>query len=150
MGDRMTQERLFNYIKLKCEVDRHFEQVARMKSAECFAPAREGDGSQHQPGNSDRMGRAVDRRLDYQKRMEPLINANLAEMDAVEVAVNALPDPLERDVLRVRYMEGSSYRHLKWREVAIEIFHNDEERHIKALQRVHDAAIEKIERMETE
>lgn len=149
MGDRMTQERLFNYIKLKCEVDRYLEQVARMKSAECFAPAREGDGSQHQPGNSDRMGRAVDRRLDYQERMEPLITANLAEMDAVEAAVNALSDPLERDVLRVRYMEGSSYRHLKWWEVAVAIFRNDEEKSIKAVQRLHKTAIEKIERMDT-
>lgn len=140
MGEPMTIERLENYIKLKTEVERYLERIARMKNDEKFPGMREGDGSQHQPGKGDRMERAILRRLDYQEKMAPLIQANLDEMEQVEQAVDSLMDPMHRDVLRFRYLEGENYRHKGWKDVALCLYHDNDESHVQAAYRLHREA----------
>jgi hypothetical protein len=144
MGEPMTQYRLYNYIKLKGEVEDYLERVARMKSAERFAPKGESTGSQRQPGASDRMTDAIIRRMNYEENWLPLINKNLDEMAAIEQAVAALDDPLERAVLRRRYMEPSeesAYRHPTWSCVALQIYHSDEDKYLLAVKRLHKRAL---------
>lgn len=145
MGEPMTRERLENYIKLKTEVERYNERIARMKNEEQFPSRRESDGSQHQPGNGDRMESAIIRRLGYEEKMAAQIQANIDEMDAVEAAINSLDDPLERDVLRFRYLEGENYRLQNWRDVALRLYHDNDERHLQAAHRLHRKALDSIQ-----
>ena len=147
MGEPMTKDRLVNYIKIKAEIEHYLERIARMKSEERFAPLRESDGSQHQAGASDRMANAVLRRMDYQEKMAPRINKNLDEMEAVERAIDALDDPMERDVLRLRYLEHdpeSIYRQPAWGDIALRIYRGNDEKHLKAVFRLHGRALESI------
>lgn len=150
MGEPMTKERLLNYPKLKSEVERLCERIARMKSSEKFRSMTEGDGSQHQPGRGDQLERAILRRMDYEEKMEPVISTNRREMEAVERAINSLADPMERDVLRVRYIEGEFYKPLPWRDVALSLYHNDEEKHLQAVYRLHQRALRSIREVETD
>lgn len=147
MGEPITKERLANYIKLKAEVERYLERIAQMKSAEQFAPKGESDGSQHTPSASDRMANAILRRMNYQEKMAPLINKNLDEMEIIDAAINELDDPMERDVLRLRYTEHaeeSPYKHPAWNVVAMQIYRGDEEKHLQAVYRLHGKALQNI------
>lgn len=144
MGEPMTKERLYNYIKLKAEVEDYLERVARMKSAERFAPKGESSGAQRQPGAHDRMTDAIIRRMNYEEKWHPIASKNLDEMEAIERAVAALDDPLERAVLRRRYMEPSeesAYRHPTWNCVAMQIYHSDEDKYLLAVKRLHKKAL---------
>lgn len=149
MGEPMTKERLENYPKLKTEVERLCERIARMKSSEKFRSMTEGDGSQHQPGKGDQLERAILRRMEYEEKMEPIISTSRREMEAIERAINSLADPMERDVLRARYTEGEHYKPLPWRDVALSLYHNDEEKHLQAAFRLHNKALRSIRKVET-
>ena len=113
-----TKKQLMRYSRLKKENENRAETLARMKAAAQFTPSVEPDGSQHTSGDGQRMARAVENYLEYEEQMRPLMEKNRAEMLRIEQAVDALPDPLEREVLRLRYLDGDAWRLPKWREVA--------------------------------
>lgn len=142
--DKMTKERLASYISLKMEVDNQLERLTRMRNEEKIPAMRESDGSQHSPGTGDRMERAIIRRMEYEDRVIPQIEAALAEMETIEQAIYAVADPMEREVLRLRYMEGNYIRHLPWRDVALKLFGDDDKRHMVATYRLHTQALHNI------
>lgn len=142
--DKMTKERLASYISLRLEVDNQLERLARMRNDEKIPAMRESDGSQHSPGSGDRMERAIIRRMEYEDRIMPQIEAALAEMETIEQAIYAVADPMEREVLRLRYMEGNYIRHLPWRDVALKLFGDDDKRHMVATYRLHTRALNNI------
>jgi hypothetical protein len=142
--DKMTKERLASYISLKMEVDNQLERLTRMRNEEKIPAMRESDGSQHSPGTGDRMERAIIRRMEYENRVMPQIEAALAEMETIEQAIYAVSDPMEREVLRLRYMEGNYIRHLPWRDVALKLFGDDDKRHMVATYRLHAQALNNI------
>ena len=63
---------------------------------------------------------------EYAQTIAPIVQANRREMAEIEAAVAALPDPLEREVLRLRYLEPlrdvqtgrEKAGHLTWGEIA--------------------------------
>ena len=140
----MTKDRLLKYQALRMENDLKLENLARLKSAEQFAPKMENDGSKHQQGASDRMANAVLRRMEYQDRILDRVNENLAEMEAIENAVNSLADPLERIVLNLRYISSFGYKHMPWAEIAKEIYGDDDEKDLQAVFRLHGRALKSI------
>lgn len=142
--DKMTKERLASYISLRLEVDNQLERLARMRNDEKIPAMRESDGSQHSPGSGDRMERAIIRRMEYEDRVMPQIEAALAEMKTIEQAIYAVADPMEREVLRLRYMEGNYIRHMPWRDVALKLFGDDDKRHMVATYRLHTRALTNI------
>lgn len=142
--DKMTKERLASYISLRLEVDNQLERLARMRNDEKIPAMRESDGSQHSPGSGDRMERAIIRRMEYEDRVMPQIEAALAEMETIEQAIYAVADPMEREVLRLRYMEGNYIRHMPWRDVALKLFGDDDKRHMVATYRLHTRALTNI------
>ena len=141
---KMTKERLASYISLRLEVDNQLERLARMRNDEKIPAMRESDGSQHSPGSGDRMERAIIRRMEYEDRVMPQIEAALAEMETIEQAIYAVADPMEREVLRLRYMEGNYIRHMPWRDVALKLFGDDDKRHMVATYRLHTRALNNI------
>lgn len=142
--DKMTKERLASYISLKMEVDNQLERLTRMRNEEKIPAMRESDGSQHSPGTGDRMERAIIRRMEYEDRVIPQIEAALAEMETIEQAIYAVADPMEREVLRLRYMEGNYIRHMPWHDVALKLFGDDDKRHMVATYRLHTQALHSI------
>lgn len=144
MAEDVVKQRLWGYIYLKKEVDHLKERLQRMRSQEILPAQKESDGSAHTAGASDRMANAVIRRMAYEDRVLPQIRAAQAEMDAIEAEISALRDPLERTVLRLRYIDGEYCRHMKWKDVATNVYGDDEEKHLTAVHRIHGRALENL------
>lgn len=140
----MTKQRLSSYVSLKMEIENQMERLARMKNEAKIPAIRQGDGSQHTPGSGDRMERAILRYMDYEERMTPKIEAIQAEMDEIEAAIDAVADPLEREILRLRYIDGEFCRLMPWKDVALRMFGDNDERHILAAYRLHGQALVSI------
>lgn len=142
MGDNPKIAWLRCYLKLQCEIDQIYEKSVRLDNARFLPAMPQSDGSKHTPGRSDRMANAQIRYDEYKKKVAPKILAYKAEMQAIEDAVDAIDDPLERVVLTLRYLDGGEgYRLMKWRDVALAIYHNDDEADITRVHRLHGAAL---------
>lgn len=141
-----AKKQLMRYSRLKKENENRAETLARMKSAAQFAPSGEPDGSQHTSGDGQRMARAVENYLAYEEQMRPLMEKNRTEMLRIEQAVAQLPDPLEREVLRLRYLDGDAWRLPKWRDVAMKIYGSDERKYLDAVLKIHQTALLQMER----
>lgn len=149
MGEPITKERLEKYSSLRRSVENQLERLARLKNAELIPAMTESDGSKRAPAvSSSKMENAIVRRMTYEDDIMPDVEAKLAEMEAIRAAINLLSDPQEAEVLRFRYIDGDGYKPMKWRDVALKMYRDDDESKIKAAQRVHERAIENIERIE--
>lgn len=54
----------------------------------------ESDGSAHTAGNSHKMEAAVERYLEYEKKIQPLLKANADKMAKLESMVDSIPGRL--------------------------------------------------------
>ena len=138
-----TKERLASYLSLKFEIENQLERLERLKNAEKIPAISQGDGSQS-CGPTDRMANAIIRRMEYEEKILPQIEASRKKMQLIEDAINNVGDPLEREVLRLRYMDGEFCRQMPWREVALSLFGDNVERHIIAAYRLHSRALVSI------
>lgn len=141
---QITRERLYNYAKIKRQVENQLERLVRMKNEELIPALKMGDESKRNPGASDRMANAVIRRITYEEQIAASMEANLAEMDAVRAAIDAMSDPMEQEVLIMRYIDCEGYRHTLWRDVALKIYGDDDEKQIRAIQRIHKSAVDNL------
>lgn len=91
MGEPITKERLHKYIFIRREVENHLERLTRMKNQALIPARRDGDGSQHTPGASDRMADAIIKRLAYEDKTSAAINEKLDEMDRVKLFISGRP-----------------------------------------------------------
>ena len=143
------KQRLKGYVLLRRSVENQLERLARLKNAELIPAFKESDGSQKPPSTeSSRMENAIVRRLTYEDEIMPDVEAKMAEMDAIRAIINSLADPQEQDVLNARYIDAQGYRPTPWRFVAMKMYGDDDENILKALQRIHDRALENIEATE--
>lgn len=140
----VTKERLARYISLKKENENRLERLARMRSNAELPVQWHPDGAKHTGSSGDRMARAVEACMEYEEQIRPLIEANCREMKAIEEAVAALPDPMEREVLRLRYMDSNSIRPFTWREIALCMYGSDGESQIRSLMYLHQKALSHI------
>lgn len=150
MDNEQKKSRLSEYVLLRIEAENMEDRLARLRSEETIPPMRMGDGSGHTGGNGDRMERAIIRRVEYEERNGPKIKAAREKMQAIEEAIAALRNPLERSVLRLRYIESDDARLTKWNEVAVGIYGDDDEKDIRAVHRLHTSALNNIEFKEEE
>lgn len=148
MSEPMTKKRLANYPALKMQIENHLERLARMKSNEIMPAMQEGDGSQHTPSASDRMANAIIKRLSYQERSAERIREVQAEMEAIEDAIDSLPDPMESEILRMRYIDGEYGKPTPWRDIAIQKYGDDDENHLLTVHRIHGRALQNIQGVE--
>ena len=141
---QLTMVRLRNYIPLQLEVYDQLERIERMRAAEQIPPMKESTGAAHTQGAGDSLERAILNRLAYQDKIEPVVNSHLDELEAIRAAIDARPDPMERTILRLRYIDMEDCKQLGWKEVARRIYGDNDERHVRAAQRLHDKATEDI------
>ena len=139
----MTKQRLSMYALIRTEIDNQLEWLARMKNNELLPAPATGTGG-GRSGVSDRMANAINRRLDLDVRVLPQIEAGLAELEAIEAAIDALDNPLEREVLRLRYIHTTTCAALPWEKIALKIYGDDTSANVKAALRLHGAALANI------
>lgn len=137
----VTKQRLHSYIFLRRSVENQLERLARMKNEELIPAMKEGDGSKHTPGASDRMANAIIRRLAYEDEIMNEVEAKMAEMEEIRAAILRLSEAQEQEVLRCRYIDCEGFRQTPWKDVAIQIYGDDDESQVKAVQRIHGRAL---------
>ena len=115
------KKRLSNYSAIRVELDILEERLARLKSEETLPPMRPGNGSKPTGGTGDRQERAIIRRMEYEQRHGPEIEAKRKELKDIDDSINAVAEPMERMVLRIRYTESETAKPMPWRDVAIAI-----------------------------
>lgn len=141
------KERLKRYPGLRMETDNLLARLEVLKSEETIPPLRPGDGSKRTAGTGDRQERAILRRMEYEERYAPTITANRQEIKAIDRAVAALSDPLERDVIKIHYIEVDSYKPLPWRDVAFAMYGDDTEADILRVHRLHSKALQSLQKI---
>ena len=88
------------------------------------------------------MANATVRYMEQKKKLMPKILACKEKMEAIEDAVYAIEDPLEQEVLILRYLEGEEgYKQMRWKLVAMAMYHSDDEADQTRVHRLHGAAL---------
>ena len=136
--DKTTKQRLASYRALRLETENQLDRLARLRNEEQLPAMRESSGAKSTGGNGDRMERSILRRMEYEERVMPQIEAAKREIDHVE-------DPLERECLRLRYIDGDGYRLMPWGDVAIMVYGDDDEKSLHAVFRLHGKALQHIQ-----
>lgn len=141
------KERLKRYPGLRMEKNNLEARLEVLKSEETLPPMRQGDGSKRTAGTGDRQERAIIRRMEFEERNGPTIVANTQEIKAIDRAVAALCDPLERDVIKIHYIEVDAYKPLPWRDVAIAMYGEDTDAKLLAVHRLHSKALQSLQKI---
>ena len=141
MDTKEIKKYLSKYAGLKMSVENQLERIARAENNTQIPAMRMSDGSSHQGGGSDRLGNSVVKWLDVKERLLPSIKANIAQMRRIEQEIESLEDPFEREVLRLRYIDSEHCRLMRWRDIAMKLYGDDDEKDIKAAQRLHESAV---------
>ena len=79
--------------------------------------------------------------VDYTQQITPRIQENKRFLDGMEKAVQKIADPLEREVLQMRYMDGNTCRLTGWKEVAFQLYQDDSAANVTAAHRLHRKAL---------
>ena len=148
MGEPITKERLYKYIFIRREVENHLDRITRMKNQALIPARRSGDGAQHTQSGADRMAEAIIKRIAYEDKTAEQIKTKLDEMDKIRGAIDALDDPMEREVLRLRYIDGAGYHHMAWHDVALYLYGDDDEAKVRSVYRIHGRALQHIRSIE--
>ena len=142
MGDNPKIVWLKRYLNLQRQVDNREETLARYENAQYLPAMPDSDGSKHTPGRSDRMANATVRYMEQKKKLMPKILAYKEKMQAIEDAIDAIDDPLEQEVLTLRYLEGEDgYKPMRWKLVAMAMYHSDDDADLTRVYRLHGAAL---------
>lgn len=127
---REVIERLKTYIPLKLELENEAERRKRLQAQETYHPAK--------------MSNLINGRVDYEDKPPAKVVAMREELAEIERWIDSVDDPLEREVLRLRYIDGDEYDRTKlkkWDDVARNLYGNDGPGPKRAAQRLHDGAV---------
>ncbi len=139
------KERLKRYPGIKMELEKMLSRLEVLRSEETLPPMRQGDESKRTAGSGDRQERAIIRRMEYEERNASKITANKQEIKAIDAAVAAISDPLEREVITIRYIDVDAYKPRLWRDVAFEIYGDDSDAKLLAVHRLHGRALRSLQ-----
>lgn len=137
----MTKERLRQYQQLKREKDMLEEKLEELESAMTSPRIQKLDGMpQGQPQGGSLMDLLVEQHL----ALKNLYASKLRELNDtlldIETAIESLTDPTERNLMRLRYIDG-----LRWEEVTVAIGYSWQQTH-----RIHARALERLRAEEAE
>lgn len=116
-----TKERLSRYPALHSEVIALCSRLEQLERAEIIADRAELDD------------------------IEAQVTANLDEMERLRALIRTLPDPMEREVLTRRYVEGSHAKPTKWKSVAQTLLGGSAEKHLQMVFRLHRSALKHLD-----
>ena len=136
-----AKEYLESYAALKQEALNNEDRILQAFNESLIPAMAQGDGSQRTPGRGDRQEKASIRYIETKDRLQPIIDANRAKMRQIEDTIRGIADPMQREVLRLRYLDVDGWKPVKWRFVALTMYHNDEEKDILRVKRLHKEAV---------
>lgn len=130
-----TKARLEQYAGLRLELHNRLQQLARLQQADRDRPLPTGSRAE-----------------EYARRIAGTVQGNRRELAEIEAAVATLHDPLEREVLRLRYLEPSrdpqtgrkSARHTTWNEISRTMYGSSDKGTCRATIRIHDRALQHL------
>lgn len=143
MTEEEVKKWLHKYLKLKLMVRSRKDRLQGLEDQELL-PGKTDSARGGMYGSSSSSMAATDRRIDYENANTPKIREAEAEMAAILSAVNALEDPMEREVLYLRYIDSEYYQPRRWPEVAERMYGDNDEARMQAVFRLHRTAIKKI------
>lgn len=135
-----AKEYLLKYAALKMEVRVNEERIFEVFNETQIPALAPGDGSRR-TAVKDRQEKANIRYIETKDRLQSSIDANKAEMRRIEAAIDSLKDPLHREVLRIRYTDTTNWRPLRWCDVAMRMYGDEEEKDLHRVQRIHREAL---------
>ena len=139
------KKRLSNYSAIRVELDSLEDRLERLKSEETLPAMRPGNGSKPTGGTGDRQERAVIRRMEYEERHGEEMETKRNELRYIEALIDAVSDPMERMVLRIRYTDSETAKPMPWRAVAMAIYKDDSDSKILAIYRLHGRALKNLQ-----
>lgn len=136
-----AKEYLESYAALKMEVRMHEDRIFDVFNDALIPAMSQGDGSQRTPGRGDRQEKANIRYIETKDRLQPIIDANRAKMRRIDAIIDSMSNPMDREVLRIRYTDTTGWKPVKWREVAMRMYGDDDDNAIRNLIRYHREAL---------
>ena len=133
MTNAITSSDLQQYRKIKREV-RHLQELIAAESRIFFPRIPTLTGMPHGSGATDRLGEEVARYLDRLKQLSDKVADLQLTLTIIEDAVESLADADERDILRMRYMTGET-----WKEIAYKSALS-----VSTCKRIHNRALEHL------
>lgn len=132
----MNKERLRQYQQLKREKAMLDEKLVELESAMTSPRIQKLDGMPHgQPQGGSLMDMLVEQHI----TLKNLYASKLRELNEtlldIETAIESLTDPTERNLMRLRYIDG-----LKWEEITLAIGYSWQQTH-----RIHARALRNLE-----
>lgn len=127
MTSSEAKKRLEQCLGLRLELHNRLQQLARLQQADRDRPLPTGSRAE-----------------EYVRRISGTVQRNRRELAEVEAAVTALTDPIEREVLRLRYMVSETCRPMPWAQVAGIIIHRDNKAAICCVLRTQDRALQHL------
>lgn len=124
--------RLEQYAGLRLELHNRIRQLSRFQQEDRRRPLLSGS-----------------RAAEYAQQIAATVQNNRRELAEAEAAVAALPDPLERKVLQLRYMEpykepqakAEGARHTPWAKISFAMYGAADAAALHRTMRLHDRAI---------
>ena len=129
-----AKEYLESYAALKMEVCMHEDRIFEVFNETQMPSISLGNGSQRTPVK-DRQEKANIRYIETKDRLQQNIDANIAKMRRIDAIIDRMRTPLFREILRVRYTDTDSWTPLKWSDVSMRIYGDDDEKNVKQTQR---------------
>lgn len=132
---------LREYIPLRFEAEQLTDRLMRMKSAQIFPSAPEDSGGGVSAPNPHRQENAIVRYMEFEKKTAARLAEIKKKIDAVERAIDRISDPLEREVLKQRYVDCECNQLNEWKSVARQIYGDDDDKNLRATFRLHGRAL---------
>ena len=140
------QKYLEQYVGLKVEVDILQEELEWMQKEEGISSSSwNSDGSiWAKTTTGDKLGVKVIRKEEEIRRLEEKISAKKDLMLEIVQAIERVPNPMQRSVLRRRYINCEKGRLTVWNDVALSIYKNDDANDVQSAHRLHGRALQSI------
>lgn len=82
--------------------------------------------------------------VDYAQQIEQTIRNNNRFFLQIESAVEKIADPVQREALKLRYMEAKDSRATKWKYVALALYGDNSDAYITAAKRMSNKALRSL------
>lgn len=82
--------------------------------------------------------------VDYTQQIEQTIRNNNRFFLQIESAVEKIADPVQREALKLRYMEAKDSRATKWKYVALALYGDNSDAYITAAKRMSNKALRSL------
>ena len=136
MNKQEIKGKLYRYIDLTHERDQIAEQIRRLEAIAYTPGAPAKSGLPRKAAVSDPTGDRAARLLNLREAYAAKLDQAVQAITEIEQLIGTLSDPVERRLIRCRYLEGKT-----WEQVCIEMNYSWRQVH-----RIHGRVLEKLAR----